>query len=825
MKKFIVGIYLLLICAVAPAQTTKVRGRVTEADTGEGIPFAGVFFKGTTIGLTTDMDGYYSIETRSPEARILVCQILGYDVQEQAVSVGSFSTVNFQLKLTDNKLKGVVVKADNRKIKRLLSNIDSRRNMNDPEKKPSYSCEIYNKMELDLAHAEERLSKLRLLKDFKFIFDYMDTSAVNGVPYLPTMISESFVKRYHSSDPDADSETIIANKISGINPDNNNIISQFTGSMHLKINFYKPFINCFDVELPSPLQNSGLLYYNYFIVDSLQVDGRKTYLVHYHPKEGISSPAFDGEMQIDAEDFALRSIHAKMKHGSNVNWLRDIVIDSEYQRLSDSTWFYSKDKMYADFAIVLRDSSKMLSVMGTRELNYSNVSFEPVDDIALSKVVVSKDANNYDEAFWESKRPYRLTEKEKGIYKMVDEIKEVPLYKSFYDIVYMLVNGYFETGPVGFGPYSEIISFNNLEGARVKLGMHTSTEFSERFRLTGYLAYGFKDKEFKGGFAYEHVFNKEPTRKLTLMAKYDMSQLGRSKTLFADDNIISSALGKSNAQKLCPMTQFAITYEHEVNINVNTRFDVVLNRFYGNSFVPTLALNGKNQESVASNEIHAAIRFSKDETVNRGRFDKMYLHTNYPVLTIELAGGIPGLRKDDYGFFRPEVTLDWKFRIPPVGMSKIHINGGTIIGTVPYHLLHLHEGNGTYTLDKKAFSCMDYFEFASDTWATFFWSHTFNGFFLGKIPLIKALKLREEFSFKAAYGVLSDKNNPTKINSEAPIAFPEGMKTMGNMPYMEIGAGISNILRLLRVDCFWRLTHRENANHRFSVTLGLEFRF
>ena len=118
---------MLLAGASLLAQTTKVRGTVTDADTGEPIPFAGIFFKGTTIGLTADIDGKYTLETRDPAAQILVCQLLGYDTQEKAVKRGAFTEVNFRLKLTDNQLSGAFVKADNRLIKRLLRNIDAHR--------------------------------------------------------------------------------------------------------------------------------------------------------------------------------------------------------------------------------------------------------------------------------------------------------------------------------------------------------------------------------------------------------------------------------------------------------------------------------------------------------------------------------------------------------------------------------------------------------------------------------------------------------------------------------------------------------------------------
>ncbi len=60
MKKiWLVFVLFCLACVLAPAQTTRVRGTVTDAETGEPIPFVGVYFDGTTIGISTDLEGHY----------------------------------------------------------------------------------------------------------------------------------------------------------------------------------------------------------------------------------------------------------------------------------------------------------------------------------------------------------------------------------------------------------------------------------------------------------------------------------------------------------------------------------------------------------------------------------------------------------------------------------------------------------------------------------------------------------------------------------------------------------------------------------------------
>ena len=66
--RFLLLLGLFLLPGAMAAQTTKVRGQVTDAETGEPVAYAAVFFEGTSIGVSTDENGRYYIETRAPEA-------------------------------------------------------------------------------------------------------------------------------------------------------------------------------------------------------------------------------------------------------------------------------------------------------------------------------------------------------------------------------------------------------------------------------------------------------------------------------------------------------------------------------------------------------------------------------------------------------------------------------------------------------------------------------------------------------------------------------------------------------------------------------------
>ena len=835
MRRFLAVILLLTSSlSIALSQPTRLKGLVTDADSGEPLPFVNIFLEGTQSGVTTDLDGRYILEAREPDAQIVTAALLGYESQSFVIVPGSYSEVNFRLRQETQILNAAVIRPDDSYVRGIVREMERRGDIHNPEKRNAFSCDLYTKMELDISNADQYLRGASFKKNFGFVFDYMDTSVVSGQPFLPVMISETAARRYHSRNPNYDREVIEGTRISGL--DEENSLSQFTGSLHFKLNFYEGYINAFNTGIPSPV--SGQAFYNYYLVDSLSLDGRKTYRIRFHPKKSVSTPVFDGEMNVDSEDFALRDIHARLKKGSNVNWVRDLVIDVENVRV-DSLWFYKEDRMYVDFSAVMKDSTKMISFIGRRQVDYSNPDFSPLSDqpaLASEKVSVMKNAGAKNEEYWDSKRPYELSSREKGIYNMVDRIQHVPLYEDIYTIATTLLKGYYNISPYfGIGPYSELVSFNKIEGFRPQLGFRTTADFSRKLRLTGYVAYGFRDKEFKGMGSAEIMFSNLPTRKLKFSARKDFRQLGLSSGTSVN-NIFASVLSKDGGfNKRSPVNDFSVSYEHEWREGFSNTIALEFQRVFSNVMVPLMKPDGTPVTSVGANKLHYSARFSWNEAVTRGAFDKYYFYTKYPVVGIDVVGSLKGLGHNDFTFFRTEVKVKYNVKTAPLGRGYMHFNAGHIFGNVPYPMLKLHEGNGTYFLDKTSFACMDFYEFASDTWVEFLYEHNFGGVLFGKIPLIKKLNLREIASVKAAYGTISEHNNGIPGNPEmreATLLFPEGMGSL-NKPYVEMGVGVGNIFRIFRIDAFWRMTHRyhmiegvrEKVPHTFVLNFGLEVNF
>ena len=823
-------IAVLFLPTVLPAQSTRVRGRVTDAADGTPMQFVSVVFPGTTTGITTDEAGIYTLETRDTVSRVQASMV-GYASQTKPLVQGGFNQIDFALEAVEFGIGSVVITPGDNPAHPILRGVIRRKPQNDPDLYDSYTCATYTKMQLDLTNIKPRFRSKRLQRNFGFVFDYIDTSALTGQAYLPAMISEATADYYHSRRTPAVSREIIrASRVSGV--EDSFAIAQFTGRMHGNVNFYANYIDIFNVRFASPLSDSGLAFYDYFLVDSMQVEGRKTYKIRFHPKR-LATPVLDGEVNIDSASYALQSASARMPKGVNVNWIKHLRLENDNRIVADSTWFRHRDRVSAEFSIATGDSSKLTSFIGTREVVYSDVRVGvPIpDEVARmdNNVVIGDEegVSRTDEAFWEQVRPYRLSDKEKGIYSMVDSVQNVPLYRNIYTLINTVIVGYWNTKYIGIGPYYKLASFNKLEGFRMQPGFRTTTAVSKRIRLSGYAAYGTRDGMFKGGGSIELAFNRRLTRKLTVSGRHDVMQLGAGQNALTESNILSSLLSRGDS-RLSMVNRGEIGYEHEWSHGTSNFLGARIQKIFGNRYVPLVRPDGRIVNSVSDAALHVGMRISKNESIYRLPFDKQYMGTVYPVLTLGFTAGVPAMLNDSYEYYRLEGGIHYKPELPPLGYSNITLQGGKIFGKVPYPLLKLHEGNGTYFYDPNAFSCMNFYEFASDAWVALFFEHHFNGILLGRIPLVKKLKWREVLVCKGVWGTLSKENDGSLPDTQAPLLFPRGMTSVSD-PYVEMGFGVENIFRLLRVDCIWRLAHRDPKPgqdvQNFAVNLSMHLKF
>ena len=149
MNRFL--LFLLICCchSLAWGQYT-ITGRVVDTDTKEGIPFANVFFEGTTLGASSDIDGYYELKVKKLNDT-LSASAIGFETQKKAIQLdSSLQEVNFYLGGSALTLDEVVVIAGENPANRIVRGIIQEKEKNRIDALNSFQYESYAKIELDL---------------------------------------------------------------------------------------------------------------------------------------------------------------------------------------------------------------------------------------------------------------------------------------------------------------------------------------------------------------------------------------------------------------------------------------------------------------------------------------------------------------------------------------------------------------------------------------------------------------------------------------------------------------------------------------------------
>jgi hypothetical protein len=820
----IAGLFLLFLPAAAFSQVTKIMGTVTDAATGQPIPFVSILLDNTTYGTLTDFDGRYALEVSNPGDSMTV-RILGYKTVKQKILKNQFQTINLQLHAENLTLPEVVVKYTGNPAEDILKKVIANKERNSLQSFNTYQYQAYTKIELDANNISEKFKDRKLFKPFGFIWQYIDTSTINGKSYLPVFITESTSDIYFRKSPRARKEVITATRVSGLENEN---AAQFLGNFSQEVDIYKDFINILEKNFVSPIAGFGLTYYKYYLVDSAFLGNRWCYHIMFKPRR-IQELTFTGSMWINDTSWAVKKVDMRLPSDANLNFVNDLAISQDFEYTDDLYWMLSKNVLVADFNII-GNAKKVIGFYAKKTSSYRNFRFDlPETQKFLSvpaDVIVKPDAEDKPHNYWDTARFEKLTKSEQGVYNMVDSVKKIPLFNTYVDVINTIVTGYLPWGKFEIGPYSSLYSFNSVEGSRVRLGVRTSPSFSKKIQMEIYGAYGFGDHTFKYGGTLIWLLSKYPRRDLTADYKYDVEQLGTSPTAFASDNILTSIFHRGPNNKLTLARQYHAAYEHEWFPGLINTFHLTHRELFplgATQFLihPT-ANTTDSLSSIFTSEARVDMRLSFREHYVTTTFYRYTVTNDYPVILVTYCYGFPNTFRSDYYYQKLIFNLQQSFNFATIGWSKYIIEAGKIWGTLPYNLLRIHDGNQTFFFDEYASNLMNYYEFVSDQWISAYFTHHFDGLLFNHIPLLRKLKWREVAYVRTVFGTLSEKNRSYSV-------FPDQLRSFNNIPYWETGVGIENIFRIIRITAIWRLNHLHDEipvrTSPFSIFVSMNLTF
>lgn len=800
MRSFLFFIFFISSCVLF-SQITSVTGEVRDAKTGDLLPFVNVSFQGSKIGTSTDINGFYKLESSNP-TDTLVVSFVGYNILKKKILKGRKQVVPCFLESSEISLDVVVVSAsrkDDNPAHAILKRVIENKALNDREKLESYQYETYNKIEFAISNVKESMYKNKRFNGLRVIENYIDSS--NGRMDLPMFITESMSDFYYRKSPNQKREFIKASHISGVQ---NTSVSQFLGDMYQNINVYDNVWVLFNQSFSSPINDLALWSYKFYLVDSAFIDGNWCYRLDFIPKREQEN-SFSGHLWIHDTTYAVKSFEAVLSKGANINWVKRFAIKQEYKQVQQDIWMLSQDELMIDFEL----SESSPGIVGHKTSCYRDFVvnkpqpdefYEGTDDI----IVVQQEADS-GKKYLDAHRHLALNKKEAGIYEMIDTVQHLPVYRTVYDLVRLIVSGYKRLGLFELGPYYTFYSYNPIEGNRFRFGGRTTSLLYKHVMLEGYLAYGLKDKNFKYCLGGQFFITQKPRQILGLYYRKDLEQLGQGIDSWRQDNIMSSVFRRNPATRLNGFEEYLLSYKYEWFYGLMNTLELRKRSIWPLGqlqFQKNINDVYKIQvPNINTFELSLTTRFAYQEKYVAGTFNRVSLGTKWPVFYLTYSLGLKHVLSGQYNYQRVVFRMQDYIHIHPIGYSVLVLESGKVFGSLPYPLLEVHNGNETYSYDNTAFNLMNFYEFVSDQYASISLTQHFNGFLFNKIPLFKKLKWREIAQFRSVYGSFHP-NNLEHLS--LPITTSYFQK---NKPYAEAGVGVENIFKFLRLDLLWRLTY------------------
>ena len=827
MKKIIFTIVLVFAFAIAGFSQTKVSGIVVD-NTNQPIPYANITFKGSKMGIVSNEDGRFYIESPDNYDTLLV-SFIGFPTKE--VKLPKLVNYDFKVVLKEsNTLKEVVVYAGKTSKKNnpaldILRKIWERRRKNGLKMFNQYQYDKYEKVEFDMNTIDSAFMKSKIFKGMEFIFKSVDTSKVTGKTYLPIFINESISEVYGDNKTNKTKEILKANKNSGLS--NGDGVNTFIKDLYNDYDIYDNYLNFFDKSFTSPLSKTGIDVYNYVLADTAFVDNKWCYNILFYPRRK-NELTFKGDFWVNDTTFAIKKINMAVTKSANINWVKEIYIEQEFEVLNDSVFLPTRDYMMTDFALSKKEKSK--GVYGKRSTLYKDFKFNQEKPISFYKNEVNYIDNavyNRSSDYWQENRFEKLNKDEAGIYKMLDTLKTVKKFKQIYNLVSILGSGYIQFGHFDYGPIFSTIGYNEVEGTRLRTGGRTYFGPNDLWRVQGYTAYGFHDNKFKYGMSGKWMIDKQNRIIISGGNRRDIEQIGASLTTtndvlgrsFATNSVFSSG---SNG-KLTNINLSTIAAEIEPVKNLTTQLGFSYRTLESAS--PTFSLDYYTDDTftttksdVKQAELNLQVEYTpKKKTIGYG-VERRDVDAPYSRFFVSYSQGFKGFVQSDFDYQKLQLYYKQPVIIGGLGRSNFTMELGKTFGKVPLGLLSIIPGNQTYLIIDNTFGNLNFYEFVSDQYATLQWDHNFNGRIFSRIPYLRKLNLREIVGVRAVYGTISDENKA--INASGLIyKAPE-------KPYWEYSAGVGNIFKVFRLDFCWRGNYKDvpQANN-FTIKGSFGFYF
>ncbi|TRX01251.1 DUF5686 family protein [Flavobacterium gawalongense] len=826
MKQLCLFFFFLTLSLQAQFQ---VNGIVKESTTNKPLPFATIT---TNNGINTisDVDGKFSILSTIVISTFDVSYI-GFTKSTVTVEKNKkyYAVV---LSQRTNDLNEVVVPSENPALSIIKKAIENKDNNNPQKKLSRFEFKSYNKLILTANpdSIDGRIDSVFVKKSVGATFSKIDSSDYKFKEIIRQqhLFQTEKVSQYQFSNAKL-KETILGTKMAGFKQPVYEIIAFNLQSFSI----YDSSYELFETKYNSPIANDALKDYNYKLLDSLIIEGRNTYMIYFKNKKKRKASGLEGVLYIDQNNFAVARAVMRIKGVLDISGIHDFkyIPNDDLWLPSDNTFKIVKGKNDDDIKILggtvqfdgdikkdfkrrkkeASDYTYLLSQSNNFDVHYNTPIQIKKSSIAIE---IKDDAINKPESFWNTYRKDSLDNRSQKTYLALDSISSKKRIESRIRFGRKIINGYLPVGKFDLD-LRKLFSYNNYEGFRLGIGGVTNEQFSKKYRIEGYCAYGTKDGNFKYNLGMA-----------TRVGKFSNSWIGISYT----DDV------REIASTVFAIDKKAFKIYDPRPINISTFYNYVSwKTFIETKIIPKTEsiwelsrtavepkfnyiynANGKLYSNYIMTTAMVSLRWNPFSDYMQTPTGRIEVEKRFPKFTFQYTQSVPKIWGNDFDFSKIDFKTEYEKKYLNGQKTSLLFEAGYAFGDVPLtHLYNTSPNNITKETiiqrmtfsGKNSFETMFFNEFFSSEYAFFQFKHGFS-----RVTLFKKIKPSLVLVSRMAWGNLQKPEQHIGLD----------YKTL-NEGYFESGIELNQIFKGLGLSGFYRYGPNQLPKFEDNIAVKISY--
>lgn len=863
--RMVVLVCLLLAPSFLTLVEAQVAGVVVDSRTRKPLDYVNVYYEGTGVGELTDENGRFALREEAGWNELSV-SAMGYVTQTIKLTPGKKKNLRIKLVPEPRQLNEVQVTAKRTKYSRknnpaveLMQKVIAAKKNNDLHNKDFFSYSTYEKTTLSINEFTDKIFDVEEGRRWAFLKDHVEYCKETGKLILPLTVDELLSTTYFRKEPRTEKTLVKGKNSRGINDfiNTGDILNVALRDVFTDVNIYDEECRLLRFHFKSPIANSAINFYRYYIQDTLKVEKDSVIDVGFVPNN-MQDIGFSGHLYIMKDSsYQVRRVELNIPSRSDVNFVDNMVIWQDLEELDTGERVAVVNDMLVEMSVVSW-LSKVQVRRVVRNFDYAFASIpKSVFKHIKGNVYYEPDAAMHtDNAYWNEYRKVELTETEKGMESFLDRLTHIRGFKYFMIGAKALLENFVETSDsthnnkFDIGPINTIMSYNHYDHLRLRLSGLTTANLNPHWFWNGYVAYGLGSKNIYGRTELIYSFN----RKAYLNREFPKNNIHVSylnditspfdKFVPTDKDNVFTALKTSKVDQYNHTKELKVMYDREWydGMELTMQFARTSNEAVDRMFyqplgtdanVPTQGMRALTYNPDAyihklrTTEFKLGLSFEPGAQYINTKQRRVKINKDAPIVSISHTMGVKGLFGGDYDYNVTELELYKRLYVPGGwGHISTDLKGGIQWNKVPFPLLIMPPANQSYVHMNNTFSLISSLEFLNDRYLQLMMQWDLCGKIFNRIPLLQKLKWRELIGVNLLWGSLSKKNNPATSNYQDPdlFYFPGHFVDDGkggtyyenntvmmekSRPYVELRLGIHNILRFLHVEYVRRITYRD----------------